>query len=310
VLSIELALGLAILRPPKRLGKMAAQIIVVCGIALGLLRGMLDPAARFGTAFIGAQWTVTRKVAIGFVATIVAIFLVLQPAKRSYREQVWGHSIRTGEELGLGSRVSAWESSIAGRFFSEEPAPNDDSVVNRLSELEPVLHTIDMVPYRIDYAYGQSLMQILYAPIPRIIWPDKPTSNEEVAQHYAVIFGRQTERASETTAIGMTLLIEGYWNFGWIGVGLACVAMGLVVGAYQRVFTADHWALSTIGVAQLADLHSITPIVLLGSSMFQLVVGRLAAVWLIHWLANVMSSKVRRQGVPARPAAGRRAIAP
>jgi hypothetical protein len=302
VFPIELALGLATMRPPKNLGPKASYIFMGVGVGTGVLRGQLDPLARISASFIAAQWAVTRKVALGFIALVAVAFMVLQPAKRSYREQVWGHAAKTGQELGVGARVDAWGMSISDRFSSDGQAAvdRDSSALSRLSELEPVFHAISVVPQRIDYAYGQSLVQLLYAPIPRILWPDKPTSREEVAQRYAVIFGRQSERAAESTAVGMSVLVEGYWNLGWFGVAFVTGAVGLVVGVWQRVFSSDHWALGTIGISQIAFLQADMPMVLLYGSMFQNLMGRFLAMWLIFWAASILSGKTGQRRVAGR----------
>jgi hypothetical protein len=296
ILQIEFALGLAAVRPPRALGQRASWILLAIGASFGMLRGQIDPIARLGMAFLAAQWITLRRIPILFIASMVGLFLILQPAKRSYREQVWGHTTRTGEQVGLEGRVDAWETAL-GSYFSDEPhnKPGDSGpAAARLSELQPVMHALDVVPFRVDYLYGESFAQVLYGPIPRLIWANKPTSREEVAQRYAVIFGRQSERGAETTAVGLNLLVEGYWNFGWFGIGLVCVAVGLVVGAMQTLFSGTHWALRAIGVAQIAMLTMSGTAVILFGSLFQFMAGRLIAVWGVFWLAQLLSDKSRR----------------
>src|SRR6185437_12829104 len=103
----------------------------------------------------------------------------------------------------------------------------------------------------------------------------KPTTIDSITQQYAVIFGIQTERGSHTTAIGMNMLVEGFWNFGWLGIALLCFAAGLVAGASQSVFSGEHWALRTIGIAQISTLNIPSTVVVAYSSLFQFAVGRL-----------------------------------
>jgi hypothetical protein len=301
---LEMALGLAVLRPPRALGQRAGQIILAIGVAMGVLRGQLEPVGRTCVAFISVRWVVTRKIAIGIIMAMVALYVVLQPAKHRYREQVWGHAAKTNEELGVSGRLDAWEVSLADTFSGDAThAKEEGSSMSRLSELEATLHALEVVPGRVDYAYGESLMQLLYAPIPRLLWPDKPVSKDEVGQRYAVIFGRQTDQGAQTTAIGMSLLVEGYWNFGWIGIVLYSGAIGLLVGAWQRTFVGEHWALGTIGVAQIASVQASVPVVVIYGQLFQSLAGRLMGVWLIFLVAQILSKKARR-GVPVRRLAG------
>ncbi len=153
---------------------------------------------------------------------------------------------------------------------------------------------MQVVPQRVPFIYGKSLLEVVYAPIPRLIWPNKPTTIDSMTQHYAVIFGIQTERGAQSTAIGMNMLVEGYWNFGWLGIALLCFAAGLVVGASQSVFSGKHWALCAIGIAQISTLNIPSTVVVTYSSLFQFAVGRLIAVWGIDWLARVLGSRTKR----------------
>jgi hypothetical protein len=296
VFQIEFVTGLAAVRPPRALGRWASLGLLAVVVSVGMLRGQLDPIARQGMAFVTARWVTVRKISLAFMVAMAGLFLILQPAKSTYREQVWGRMVRTGEQVGLSDRVDAWESAFE-HYFSDEPRRRSEesgSAAARLSEIDPVMHALDVVPFRIDYLYGAGFAQILYAPIPRLIWAGKPSSGEEVAQRYAVIFGRQTERGAETTAIGLNLLVEGYWNFGWFGIVLVCTAVGLTVGAMQTLFSGAHWALRAIGVAQISVLSVGNTAVVLFSSLFQFMAGRLIAVWGVFWLAQLLSERVRQ----------------
>jgi len=160
------------------------------------------------------------------------------------------------------------------------------------------------VPSRIDYMYGATYTQILYAPIPRLLWADKPDSRHEYSQRYSVIFGLQTESGSETTAFNLNPLVEGYWNFGWFGIALACAAMGLMVGAQQRLFSGSHWALFAGGVAQLAALTIAASATIMYSSLFQSLTARVITAWVVYLMARALS-RPTHGGVVRRAARGR-----
>lgn len=309
VLLVDFAIGLAVTRPPQRLGRWAGIGLTGVGISIGLLNGQVEPMVRSIMAFVAARWVATRRIAIGAIGVMTVLFLVVQPVKSRFRDQVWRESARTGQQVGIAGRVDALELSLSSYFTdsSGSRSKDDTPAMARLSQLSPVMHALVVVPARVDYAYGATFAQILYSPIPRIIWPDKPTSVEEIAQQYAVIFGLQTQSGSRSTAIGMCLLVEGFWNFGWPGFAIVGFALGALLGLQQRLFAGEHWALPAAGVAQLATVLATVPLVIVYGLLFQLGVARLLGVWLVYGLSQMLGKRVRRapMGSANRVARGR-----
>ena len=78
--------------------------------------------------------------------------------------------------------------------------------------------------------YGSTILPLLYVPIPRYMWPDKPRTNE-----YAF---ELSSSLRPITQVGMTPLLSGesYLNFGWIGCALIpfLYMLGMQM-AFQRV---------------------------------------------------------------------------
>jgi hypothetical protein len=202
----------------------------------------------------------------------------------------------------LSSRLDAWQSSFSNNEAHHRRSENE--AMARLSELSAVMHALGVVPSRIDYLYGATYTQILYAPIPRLIWPDKPDSKHEYSQRYSVIFGLQTESGSESTAFNLNPIVEGYWNFGWFGIALACAAMGLVLGAQQRLFSGSHWALFAGGIAQLAGVTVAASTTIMYSSLFQFLTARVITAWGVYGLARALSSGRAKGSVTGRLARG------
>ena len=289
---IEFAIGLATVRPPARLGARASSALATLGIAAGFLAGQIDPMGRVVMTYVSAQWVATRRLAVGFIIALVLIFVVVQPIKSRYRAAAW-----QGNDIGVVGRVDAWQSAFSDAHDGSLRSQREDSALDRLSHLSPVMNALLVVPSRLDYAYGATLAQLLYAPIPRLIWPEKPTTKEEVTQRYAIIFHLQTEKGAQTTAIGMCLIVEGLWNLGWLGVLFACGGVGLLIGAQQRLFSGTHWALRAAGAAQLANLNAVVPLVIVYGALFQCTVARILSVWMIHLLAQILGTKAGRAPV-------------
>ncbi len=304
--TIEFVMGLTIVRPPRRLGTTASLVTVWIGLAAGMFSGQIEPMARTVMSYVSGQWVATRRLSFRFIGVLVAGFLVFQPMKIAYRVDL-GSSMRSGENVGLVGRLDALERAFTGQYIepSTRSSSHEGSSVSRLSELSPLMHAMIVVPSRIDYAYGSTLAQILYAPIPRLIWPDKPTSRDEVGQRYAIIFGLQTEKGAETTAWGLTLLTEGYWNFGWFGIPFVCAAIGLLMGLQQRIYSGSHWALRAAGIAQMSTVLVDVAMVDVYGSIFHFAVARFLGVWLMYWLTLFLGNKARRAPVGGAPRAAR-----
>lgn len=306
---LELAIGLALAVPPRRLGDRAAQGLVVVTLVVGMLRGMLDYLFRGGIAYVTGRWAAVRTVSLRLVAAVIILFAVIQPLKASYRQQVWGTAARTGQSIGMSDRISAWGNAWDGRFHDDgSRSSNANGAMDRMSELDAVTHAFEVVPRRVDYLGGTGLLPIFYAPIPRFIWPSKPTTRDTV-QRYGVTFGRQSEEGALTTAINLPLLVEGYWNLGWPGIILVCAALGLWVGMSQKMFAGSHWAMRATGIANITNLTVAGPIVYVYGSIFQTITSRMAVCWGVFWLAKMLSRREydvhRPMGARARPAPAR-----
>ena len=83
------------------------------------------------------------------------------------------------------------------------------------------------VPQLLGYKYGETYLAVLYAPIPRLLYPDKPAVRPG-PEFSEKIYGH---RHGEGGAIEPAFVGELIWNFGVGSVGLGA----LVYGAFLRV---------------------------------------------------------------------------
>jgi hypothetical protein len=76
---------------------------------------------------------------------------------------------------------------------------------------------------------GNSLQDFWAVLIPRIFWPEKPVitrfGNELNSKYYNQTF----------SAIAPTYSGEAYWNYGWSGVFLVSIYLGIVFGIFSKV---------------------------------------------------------------------------
>jgi hypothetical protein len=85
------------------------------------------------------------------------------------------------------------------------------------------------------FMYGEGMDYLLYAFIPRIIWPDKPTVTR--GAWFTVYLGQARSEEKATTSLGQTAAGELYWNFGWLGTFAGMAIIGAMCGRLWRLAT-------------------------------------------------------------------------
>lgn len=313
-LSLTFVVGVTLAKPESfrgTWGRYVAWGALGSGIVGGVLSGTLEPLFRLITTVVAARWVYIRRFSVAALVALVAIYAVLQPAKGSFRQQVW--AIHGAQETPTYvERASAWTTAIEDLWSSRDAAQTSgDAAVSRFLELDPVLNAFTRIPGYVRPAEGAAWMNIIYSPIPRILWPGKPTTND-LTQSYGVAFNLQSELGARSTAILLSLVVDGYWNFGWLGIVFASVLAGLWVGICQTMYAGEHWALRASGIAQFSQIYIIGSFAILYAGIVQGVVGLIVASWVIHWLSRLLETKrahgVRApvpRGAPARRALGR-----
>jgi hypothetical protein len=304
-IAFDFCVGLTVAMPLYFQGKWSkygSLFVLGLGSVGGLIRGVLDPAMRLGVAAIAGGWANTRRFAVRLAAGFLAVYVLLQPIKQDFRQQIWRS--RDQSAVSYTDRINAWVNALSG-FWSREDAQEEtkDAAVGRLAELDAVFHAIDMVPSQVTTLEGAGWVAALSSPIPRFIWRDKPTTNSSVDQRYAVVFKRQSEVGARSTAILLPLVVEGYWNFEWFGVALSCFVMGLWCGVLQKLFAGPHWALRAMGVAHLSRLIAQGAVSGLFAGIFQHLTGLLLACWLVYGIHKILTRTAKTAARPTRSVA-------
>src|SRR5260370_13767802 len=102
----------------------------------------------------------------------------------------------------------------------------------------------------VPFMYGDTYVIVPQLLIPRIFYPEKPTTHEGTYR-LNIHYGFQTREQTETTTLGFGLLNESYANFGLIGMALLAVTMWAYYGWVER------WA-SAVPLLSLRGLFAIT----------------------------------------------------
>ena len=90
------------------------------------------------------------------------------------------------------------------------------------------------VDERNSYLWGQSFLLPIIAPVPRLLWPEKPSVR--LGQYVGTDIYKRTNQSG----VPPSLPGEFYINFGWLGVALGMVILGGIASrVYSRVMRAS-----------------------------------------------------------------------
>jgi hypothetical protein len=77
---------------------------------------------------------------------------------------------------------------------------------------------------------GNSLHDSWTALIPRVLWPEKPIITRFGTELYATIFKVEVAKSHQAP----TYTGEAFWNYGWVGVVVVSILLGLQLGWFSR----------------------------------------------------------------------------
>jgi hypothetical protein len=212
-------------------------IAALRGIGNGILEQALVP---IGVLFI-IQWIYTRRIPVGAILVVTAIVLFLSPVKNDFRQRVFTDA--GGEELAdqpIISKASAWVDQASVYWFQTLKGDRalteaTSGVTMRTDLIHQVAHIHSLTPSVVPYQYGETYSYFVVTLIPRALWPDKPVAGS-ANSFFGVNYGLQTEEGARITTFGVSILGEGYINFGWTGVVLVMLIQGLILGVLHHVF--------------------------------------------------------------------------
>ena len=127
-----------------------------------------------------------------------------------------------------------------------------------------------------DLAYGGTIPW--WAPIPRVIWPDKPVvggGGNIVADYTGIDFGTET-------SVGVGQVLEFYINFGLPGVVVGFVALGFILIWLDRglMGALSRGDLGEVLLWAMPGLNLLKP----GGNLLEIVVGTLTAFMVAYCL--------------------------
>lgn len=237
-----------------------------------------------GEALIGAILVVVTKLLvdgripkgwlIAFIAFVAVAFPALQ-ANRILRNQYHLDNTEVAQRL----LDVAKEAFVRGEQLSSGPV-RTATVFERGSLKGPVEMIITRTGDDVRFQNGYTLTPIYAAFIPRIVWPNKPdvSTGQLVNKEFQV-----SENAY--VYISPSHLGELYWNFGWTGVSVGMLLIGLLLGHVGK-----HVDMSrSCSITQLMIAAVTVRMLVLGfessiSNRYVLWMRSLAAIGILHML--------------------------
>ena len=166
----------------------------------------------------------------------VLIFVFLHAGKGDMRAIYWTEDEDpTIQPLNYPSFIAQWVRISASNIAAGKSQTGEESqtLLQRASLMQLLLYEQVMTPDEVSYMNGETYAIIPTLLVPRIFSPTKIASHEGTYL-LNIHYGFQTREATATTTIGFGLLNESYANFGYVGVGLLAVVLGVYYAAVSR----------------------------------------------------------------------------
>ncbi|MCX6936322.1 MAG: hypothetical protein NTU80_00265 [Verrucomicrobia bacterium] len=223
-------------------GNLALQIIILFS-HLYLIRGISLLALGL-IAYASAR----RKIPIIAIALLLPVLGVLHNGKSTMRQLYWESDRPPPTVSELPAFFYEWVNYGLTNRDKDDQRPRA-SVFDRASLLQMLCLAVDRVPGFKPYLGGESYIDIPAQFIPRLVWPDKPSSllaNIRLALYFNLIDPDNPFKVS----IAFGMIAEAYLNFGPIGV----ILLGLGFGLLSRrlaILSTDVPLFSALGILMI-----------------------------------------------------------
>lgn len=202
-------------------------IVVPTLVLLGLATGTIAQGLRVGMLLVFVYALLRRRIPWKILALALASIVVLQPAKTVFRNI-------TGSEMDAAAvtpvrRIELFAEVVRDLLFGRIDLGTDFVTVadDRLNQITILANVVEDTPGFIPTWGGDTYYPLLTKFVPRIVDPDKRP--DDASQAFPHRYGFLANR-DVTTSFKLAQLVEGYVNFGSIGV---IVVMFIIGGLYK-----------------------------------------------------------------------------
>lgn len=197
-----------------------------------MLGALLLPARDFILTYFQLRKPFPWKIALA----LGALVLLLNPAKHAVRSQLGRDGGSNPRGFATTERaVEAWGDAFEQTWTLDASTSTDAerhlrTTLSRLDYNWASALVYTLVPRALPYEGGRTYEDIPLILIPRAVYPDKPGSNDYFRTRWTTRLGVQTWESAKRTSIAIPASGEAYWNFGWAGVLVVPLILGLAVG--------------------------------------------------------------------------------
>ncbi len=219
-------LGLVYMRSRSRSALLLMLVLIPITMFFGFFTGskgrFLEPLIMLGLAYV----VVERRVRPSWLLAGFAAVVLFYPAAEFYRN-VLTEGLRRGaadmvrDPAGVLRNIAEF---AAGYGVREWLVDGFSATLNRFDGLGILALIMQITPEHVPYQGGWTIGYIFLFWIPRAIWEGKPsiTIGQWIQETYTIGAG-----ATETS-VGCTWFGELYLNFGWLGIVLGMILLGVV----------------------------------------------------------------------------------
>jgi hypothetical protein len=144
------------------------------------------------------------------------LFLFLPAYVNNFRQNAWsGTGVDESSQLAIDA------------VFSNDDIDNSNWAffVYRLSEIDMFTTFVQSTPKNIDYYGTTFLKQSAIAIIPRVLWPDKPVTENLIMER---VYNAGVVMRSSSVSAKPAFIVDGYLSGGIIGVFISLFAYGAI----------------------------------------------------------------------------------
>jgi hypothetical protein len=262
-------------------------VLIPMRLGVDLLHGASGGAMAIVFTLILMYSALSHRIPWALIFVGVGGIFIIRPLEMPYRAATWSPRA----ELFNASPVRKMEymSRLIYRVTVGGEVPPEaliQAAAGRLSMFPMLGDVMAQTPSSIPYWGGVTYYPLLFKPIPRAIWPDKP---EEVTGR---TFGHRygyTSIENPGTSINLAQLIEQYANFGVLGVYFGMFIIGMIYRALLGMFVHPEMGFGALiaavfVVSSLFDIGSGTAMVfgaIPWTLVYLFIVDRF--VWFLHF---------------------------
>jgi len=213
-------LALAFAIPLKKLANtVICGFLYISNVSSALLSGFKEPIIISFVVLGVFLYPSYKKIVLAvFIPFIFLLFMLLPTYNRTFRAVAWSGEASTEDasELAL--------EAVTNKAFSDDEDMSDwGFLTGRLSEIGMFTQFVASTPSNIDFYGLQLVEQSIEVIIPRVFWPDKPSTEELIMER---VYNAGVINRHSIVSAKPPFVVDGYLSGGAIGVFLALFIYG------------------------------------------------------------------------------------